>query len=268
MTIINIDGDDTTWRGLAELTLTPLGSTVPLDLPKPSAFTFALNPQVIRIGTTSTAGYEFQGTEQVVGYDPQFTVVYRQMQPELWALKSGNSYEAGTSEVHRFSRTVRATANTISGAANSSVIGYTIAEDAVTKATITRDHAQVDLTQVDYAAFDADIDDTFAVGSQGELKFANNLVIGEYRVTYALDYTLVGGYKNTTQDIGRFKVDATLITTANEVVLFKLYDVRPMVSGAQFASRQEGIEIGFNILPPLGTSTNFYLLEYTGEFVS
>jgi len=260
---ITINDIDRTFRGLAELTLTRLSDGRVLNFPKPQSMGVSNGTVSRRIPTRNSAGFGSFGNAFPTGFDYQMSLSYANIQPEILAFRLGNNFATVTKDLF-MTKAIDVYSNNIP-ATTTGKVGFTITIDEVSQASYTNVNVSVALIQSDFALFDPTVDDQFAVGAAGAFKFSNNLVASLARVTVKVPYTVTGlGISN--EVIGKHRVDATLITTENEVVFLDIPSVTPNLDGGGFMPMEEGIEMPFYINEVAGLDRP-YNVTYTGESI-
>lgn len=132
----------------------------------------------------------------------------------------------------------------IAGVANG-FYGYEITEDAVGYASYADTGSSLPITQVNYGTFNAAVDDTFAVGANGEFKFSTNLEGAYVSVRAAVNVAGVG-YGSTLT--GEFEIDYTVVDFENRITYVKIYNAVIDVTGKAYNPESETLDINFKLL--------------------
>jgi hypothetical protein len=233
-----------TIKGVANLKLIRLSDSALLHLPTPTGFVIDNGiEEKIQI-TQNNQGEMTRSGSYITGRMPVLRVVYSYMQPEILQFKIGNQFDAKTGTLDVV-KSYQVTQNNYA-AVTTGFLGYGVALNAPSKASVQRDNLSVQLTQVSIASFDATTDDTFAVGASLNVKFSNNLVTANETVSLTTTEAFTGtGISDNV--VGAHKVSALLITKANKVIHFKCDNVTPSYSGSTIDPKADAIEIPFFI---------------------
>lgn len=261
MTIAKLNS---TIKGVAELKLQRLSDNAILHLPTPTNFVID-NAIEQRIQTTQNSQGEMtRASSYIKGRMPMLRIVYSHMQQETLQFKIGNEFEDKTSTLQVI-KSVQITQGSYNGVTETTRIGYNVIEDAVSQAAITRNGESVQLTQQPYDTFNATTADSFAVGAALALKFSDNLVTAQETVSIITTESFTGrGIADTL--VGAHKVRASIITTDNQVIIFKADNITPSFDGAAIDTSAENIELPFFINQVPGQCFP-YEWFYTGKFV-
>lgn len=262
---ISIDDIDVTIRGIGSFTLTELETNRVLPMPTPNNFNVSNNVTQQRIPGFNSAGYIVQGAAFPKGYDYIMTINYAQMQPELLALRLGSKFKDFTNKQMVFSRAIDVYDNDlppIGGTAGK--FGFSITADVDCNASAIVGGDSEVLTQVDHATFSPTATRSFAIGARGAFKFTNDLI--NKRVNVIVPYTVAKGKEWSNESVGKYRVDVSLITVADEVILMQIPSVTPNLEGGGLAPTAEGIELPFFIASLQGRKTP-YDIVYTNEFI-
>lgn len=257
---------DRTLRGIGNFVFYDEVNDKTLNLQKGINFSISHNPVQRRIPTTSSSGYSTFGDNFTVGYDYRFTMSQVVMQPEILQFRLANVFASVSNKVYKMPINLEVY-NTTIPAVTSGQFGYNIAEDATAQMSKTVANLSVPLTKVAYSSFDAGTDDTYAIGANGELRFATNLVTARARVAGFIEYTVVSGLEYTSTPTSTFQVYATVVTTDNEVCVLNIPRVKPDYDGAAYNPTAESVDLPFFLVDVAGRNVPYDLI-YTGEVIS
>ena len=253
-----------TIKGVAELKLQRLSDNAILHLPTPTNFVVDNAIEQRMQVTQNSQGEQTRASTYIKGRMPMLRIVYSHLQPETLQFKIGNEFESKTSSLNVI-KSIQVTQASYTGVTETTRLGKNVAADAVSQAAITRNGQSVQLTQQPFASFDADTDDSFAIGAALALKFSDNLVAAQETVSIVTTESFTG-YGIADNLVGAYKVRASIITTDNQVIIFKADNLTPSFDGAAIDTGAEQIEIPFFINQVPGQCFPYEWL-YTGKFV-
>jgi hypothetical protein len=260
---ISIDDIDVIIRGIIGVSLTELETNRVLNLPTPNDFSIANNVTQQRIAGFNSSGYMVQGVAFAKGYDYTMNMRYSQMQPELLSLRLGSKFKQFSNKDMTITRAIDVYTTQMPALGGSAGrYGFNIPEDADGNASVTVNGISVVLEQEAYDGFVFTESQKFAIGAAGALKFSNDLL--NRRVTMTLPYRVSAGKEWSNESIGKYRLDASLVTVADEVVLLHVPSVTPNLEGGGFTPMADGIEIPFFLTSLQGRKTP-YDIVYTGE---
>ncbi|GAA6622893.1 hypothetical protein [Scytonema sp. NUACC26] len=261
---MTIEKINRTIKGVAELKLLRLSDNAILHLPKPTGFTIdnAIDQRIQM--TQNSQGETTRASSYIKGRMPTLRVVYSHLQPETLQFKIGNEFEPKTQKLNVV-KDLLVTQALYAAVTDTARIGKNVVIDEPTQAAISRDNESVQLVQQPFSTFDGAVNDTFAVGAGFALKFSDNLVTAQETVSIVTSETFTGrGIADNL--VGAHKIRASLITTNNEVIIFKADNLTPSFDGASIDSNAESVEIPFFINQVPGQCFP-YEFFYTGKFV-
>lgn len=234
-----------TFIGIAELKLRRTSDGVILHLPTPNTFIVENNVEEKIQYTRTSQGQRSRAGSYVSGREPMLRVSYSHMQPETLQFKIGNEFETKTNTL-KVAKSFTVIQNNYPAVTTTGTLGYNVAANAPAQASITRDNISFELTQVPFSSFDANVDDTFAIGASFAVKFSNNLVTTQETVSMLVDESFTGlGIGDNI--VGAHSVIASIITTQNKLVIFRANYITPSIAGSGFDASSEQIEIPFFI---------------------
>ena len=255
---MTISVNQRTYVGIASLQLKRKSDGVVLNWPQPQTFVLNTNiEQRVQEGRNAQ-GRKVRTGSYNAGEMPELTISYTYVQPEMISFNLGNQFATGTFDQF-LPRTLEVTKNTYAAAAVGSIYEGITEDDATAAASVTRNGISTALTRVATASFDAETDDTWALGADGALEFANNLVTAQEVVTLLLPNS-VTGIKLSDVLVGPHELYAFLIDTRNKVSIFSATNVSPNLEGRTVDFGSEGMEISLFLNNPPGACRAFEML--------
>ena len=255
---MTISVNQRTYVGIASLQLKRKSDGVVLNWPQPQTFVLNTNiEQRIQEGRNAQ-GRKVRTGSYNAGEMPDLTIAYTYVQPEMISFNLGNQFASGTFDQF-LPRTLEVTKNTYAGGAIGSIYNGITADDATAAASVTRDGISTALTRVADATFDPVTDDTWALGADGALQFADNLVAAQEVVTLLLPNS-VTGIKLSDVLVGPHELYAFLVDTRNKITIFSATNVSPNLEGRSVDFGSEGMEISLFLNNPPGACRAFDVL--------
>jgi hypothetical protein len=256
---------DWTFKGVADLKLRRRSDGLLINAPIPSTFRIENGIEQVIQNTKNSQGENVRSNSYIRGRMPTMSIAYSHMSPELLAFRIGNYFETMTVADLGLPRTYDVEKNEYPPVSTGK-LGFTIAADEPSVATVTVDHISTPLTQGTYAGFTPATLMSFAIGASGAVKFSDDLVAAKARVSIETPYTITGlGIGSTV--VGTHSVSAVLIGNDNEVVLFKAGNVTPNFDGSGFDAGADTLEIPWFVNNVAG-SCQAWNLYFCKEYVS
>lgn len=256
------DKQDRTIRGMGDFTFVNLDTGVPVNVLSPSRLQIAHGTVQQRIPTTNSAGFQIQGAAYPVGFDYTAQVSFNVFQPELLEMKMGSLFESVTNRTLTMVKKVEVYATSMP-ALTSGDFGYNISADPTgAKATVTVNNVSTLLSRVSFSSHDASVNNTYAIGANGSLKFATNLL--NKAVTLTIPYSVTGRAWGA-DPLPQYSVHANFVTTDGETVIVEIPKVSVNLDGSGFMPGG-GIDLAFFIVPIAGRKIPYELI-YTGETI-
>jgi hypothetical protein len=236
MTTIGIDGINRTFKGLSELVFYNLRTNIALNLPKPSDFNIIKNYSQKRLVDVTDNGETAYSGVYIDGQDPQLQIIYTQWQPEIMGLKMGTIFQEATKSLN-MSKSIDAYRTGVDLPLN---VGDDLTLTSLVSASYTVNNQSVD------------------VSGLITLNLANKTVnfdpsLAGKRVSFRFTADVTGALSSTGDRENEFAVSATLITTANEIVIVDIARCAINFEGAAFTPKSEQIDLNFFIPPIAGT---------------
>lgn len=234
-----------TFKGIAELKLKRSKDGAILHLPTPNTFMVDNNVEEKIQYTRTAQGERSRAGSYISGREPVLKISYSHVQPETLQFKIGNEFEEKTSEL-KFAKSYTITQSVYPAVDTSGTLGYNVVVDAPTQVSITRNNVSFQLTQVPFSSFDATVADTFAIGARLIVKFSNNLVAASETASMLTTETFTGlGIGDNI--VGAHSIIANIITTQNQLVIFRANYIVPSIAGSGFDASAEQVEVPFFI---------------------
>lgn len=246
-----------TFVGISELKLQRISDGFIYNLPIPATFAVQDNKQQMIQRTKSSQGRTVRSGAYIKGEEPLLTVDYNYMQPELIAMRAGNTFEEATYNIE-IVRTVTVSQSTYPGAATG-FLGHGMPADQADSRGAIREAGglSVQLTQANYSTDISTTTNTFAQGQHGALKFSPDLM-GQV-VSLIMPHSVTGlGLGDGL--IGEHKLVAHLSDTQNMVWVFTASNITISSDGSGFTPDAETLQLPFflNILPGGCRTWNLY----------
>ena len=240
-----------------------------LVLPTPSEFTLAPNITEIVNKTRSPLGELVTRSVRIDGQEPILNFTFPSKTPELIALRLGKKIEP-QNVLYYVSRQFLATKDV--AAASSGGEGFGMPPDLETSVASRSDISgnSIPLTRVNLAAFNPTVDDTFAQGTNGLIRFANNIYAngGTNVAVYLGPYTIPsGGSALTEKPFSKFKLGVQMLLADLTTVAITFADVSPKLDEGDINFTAEGFPLAFRVKYD-GSRCLVFDMTFTGQAVA
>lgn len=188
-----------------------------------ASFSIQDQPDIGRI-PFSDGGVKFEGREFIRGRDPILSVSKDSFASVEMAWSAYRVITGATSKqvvIPYIVEPIKVDNN--AAKTNTNDIFNFIAVDALAVAAVKRFHLSIPLTRVAFATFDSTTDDTFAIGANGAIKFAENLIGSS--ITMEIPVTLPQIRELVEGVLPDYSVKASIVTTEGEQVLITIPQV-------------------------------------------
>lgn len=238
-----------TYVGISSLLMKRKSDGVVLTWPVPNTFSLNTNiEQRIQEGRNAQ-GRKVRTGSYVVGEMPELNISYNYIQPEMISFNTGNQQATGTFDTS-IPKLIEVAKAEYAGDATGFLFEGVTEDNAATAASVTRGGVSTALTREEFATFDGSVEDSFAIGADGALKFSDNLVAAREIVAILIPHNITG-IRLSDVLVGPHELYATLVDTRNKVSIFEALNVTPNVEGRSLDFGGEGMEISLflNNLP-------------------
>jgi hypothetical protein len=241
---VSVSGLNAVYKGISTLKLHDVTNDILYNWSTPLSASLETNIETRDITSRDKTGKMSRVNVVETGAMPMLNLSYSSWKAPKFIAATGYQEELGTFSMS-YVNDFRVPVGGVISAVTSGFYGYEIVEDAVAYASYDDNGSSIQITQVNYATFNAATDDTFAVGDNGEFKFSTNLV-GAY-VSVKVDVTVDGvGYGSGLT--GEFEIDYTVVDYQNKITYVKIYNAVIDVTGKSYNPESETIDINFKLL--------------------
>lgn len=249
--------------GMATLTVERLRDGLVYNFPVPQNFVLIPNIQQKIQLTRDATGREARARTYVTGEQPELTITYQHMRPELISFAVGNELISGSYSTH-LPKVLQVLQNNYAAAATG-YLGKGVVADAVSSASYidATTNASVALTQQPFASIDVATDTlSFAVGLDGALIFSDDVVALKPVVAISIPYTFTA---NAWGDLlqGDHRITATMVDTENTISIFQAPLCTVNLQGSQINTASDAFELKFYVNTPPGACRSYNLYETT-----
>ena len=243
---INIDdfGFKSVPRGLI---ITDNATGVLNVVPNPSKFALNTGITELKKQAASQLGVKVTSTTVIAAEEPLITLSFATATSLVAGMLMGRKFALQSVASFLAKNNVLLTANTRNGATTSGQEGYgVVANVAGAKGAVFRNNQSVALTYAsDFSTFDtAGTTDSFAVGTNGALKFSDNLVGNP--VTYQIPLPSAQRLALTADTNFDYNVKVLFLDLANRVSLFEATSVKPVL-GKTFDPSAESVDVELRV---------------------
>jgi hypothetical protein len=249
-----------TFKGISNLNLTRLSDNTVLNWPAPDNFVLDLGIEQRVQFTRDNTGNRVRAGSYKAGENPSLSISYGFIQPEMISFKIGTQFASQTLSTY-LPHQVLVNKTSFAAGAVGTLFNGVVADDSKAIASKTVNGLSVALTQADFATFDGSVDDQFALGADGALKFSANLVATQEVVTVSIPAD-VTGLALSDVVVGAHRLNAKLVDNSNKAFLFEAYSVTPNLEGGSIEFGAENMDIPLFLNSSAGCSS--YNLIDTG----
>ena len=244
------------YKGISELSIVRLNDNVVFNWPQPATFTVAPNiTEKVQMTRNSLGEKVFAGS-YTIAEASELTVSYEYITAEMVSFRLGNQLAAGSVDT-KIPRVVTANQTQIAADATGGIY-FGVALDAPTTGSVTRNGISTALTQTTVALFDEATDDTFAIGANGAISLADNLVAAREVLTFVIDVEGLAAASISDLLVGPIALRAKLVTSNNTVDLFEAKAAYINLGAANFDFGGEGnSDIAFRLSTPPGECRSY-----------
>lgn len=241
-----------------------MGGNTLLAILKPSTFAFSPGIEEVEI-ETSSGGI----VRPVLRYEsrqaPELSLTFPGTDVNTLEFQTGRKFAIATRNTFFGGQDFLTASATIAGASSSTQLGFGVAANvAGALATVNRDNQRIKLTyDTDFAAFNAALNDRFAVGANGARKYSTNLLTENATVNFQIPYT-ASILSLSALPLNGYKINLGLLDIDNEVVNFTAYSVQPILN-TQVDLSAASVSIPFRI--NASGCGNPYDFQFTGQQV-
>jgi hypothetical protein len=257
-----------TFVGISNLLLQRQSDGVIFSWPQPETFVLNTNVEEREQMGRSADGRMTRLNTYIAGETPTLSVTYNYISGEMLAFQVGKQLVSGTFDtfiprslvVREISYSAAAagflyngvlqTDAETAGALNGASASYT---DPDTKASTA-------LTRAAFDTFDESVDDQFAVGDDGALKFSTNLATANTLVTMLIPASIAGAKISETL-VGPMRLYATMVSTDNTVTIFEAPNCSASLAGRSADFSAGNLEMTMFLNNEPGSCSSWSILE-------
>ena len=241
---VSVSGLNAVYKGISTLKLHDVTNGILYNWSTPTSASLETNIETRDISSRDKTGKMSRVNVVETGAMPVLNLTYSSWKAPKFIAATGYQEELGNF-VMSYVNDFKVPVGGVVAAVASGFYGYEIVEDAVGYASYDDNGSSIPITQVTYATFNAATDDTFAVGDNGEFKFATNLVGAYVSVKVAVTVAGVGYGSGLT---GEFEIDYTVVDYQNKITYVKIFNSVVDVTGKAYNPESETIDINFKLL--------------------
>ncbi|ARV58056.1 hypothetical protein BZZ01_04885 [Nostocales cyanobacterium HT-58-2] len=253
------------WTGIIGLTITDLTSGAIRAGRLPTNAVIDDNADIEKITGTDSLGRETNIGSNVKAFKPVLTLTYSGANLDLYALQRGRAVNRLTFDDLMLPKEMQVTKSLYAGATTGKV-GFGVAEDAVTKASIIGNNLDVvPLTQQPFDTFAPARDNSFAIGENFARKFSDDLVAARAFVQIEVPLpTATSARAVSEESLGAQSINMLVKSTNDTVTLVKIPTAQIDPSGSRFDPKADTIEVKFD-LSGLGTCEPYKVYELASK---
>lgn len=257
-----------TFVGISQLLIQRQSDGVVFSWPQPETLTLSTGVEEQQQMGRDNLGRTVRANTYVKSEMPELNIQYQYVSAELISFQVGKQLVTGNFStmvprsliVRQSEYAPAATGFLFSGVDETVATSSGILSQASGSYTSNLGISTKLVMQPDIATFDPDIENSFAIGDGGALKFSTNLVASNTLVTLLIPSSVAGSRISETL-VGPLRVYATLIDTNNRVSLFEAPNVSANLSGRSINFGEGSLELAMyvNFLP--GSCSSWSLIE-------